>query len=142
MLRHKLLCGSDSLLYSQTVQRELSAGRVTHDTLLGVVALLRDIGTLNQRNDGEVEVLGKCIVTRVMGRYSHDGTSTIASQHIFCNPNGNFLVVKRIDGIRAREHTRHLMIHLTVALSTLLHIVKIFFHLFFLLRCGKFCYKV
>ena len=87
-------------------------------------------------------MLGEGIVTGVVSRYGHNGTSTITSQHIFCNPDGNLLIVERIDGVRTREHTRHLMIHLTVALCTFLYIVEVFLHLFLLLRCGEFCHKV
>ena len=99
LLCDELLRSSNSLLHSQSVEAELVRSRVAHDTLLGVVALLAYVSTLNQRDDGQVKVLSKGIVTRVVSRHSHNGTCTIASQYIFCNPNGYLLVCKRIDSV-------------------------------------------
>ena len=87
-------------------------------------------------------MLGEGIVTAIVSRNGHDSTRTITRQHVFSNPDGYFLVRKRIDGIAAREHTRHLMVHLTVTLCALLHVVKVFFYLLLLLRCGQFCHQL
>ena len=87
-------------------------------------------------------MLGEGIVARVVGRHSHDGTCTVASQHVFGNPDGNLLIRERIDGVASREHTSNLMIHLAVALRTLLHVVEVFLHFFLLLRRGEFGHKV
>ena len=87
-------------------------------------------------------MLGKGIVTRVVGRYGHDGTSTITCQYVFCYPDRDLLVVERIDGIASGEHTCHLMIHLTVTLRTLLYVVEILGYLFLLFRCGEFRHQL
>ena len=87
-------------------------------------------------------MLGKGIVATVVSRYGHDGTCAIACQHVFGYPDGYFLFCKRIDGIRTREHTRHLVVHLAVALCTLLHIVEVFLYFLFLFRGGQLCHEV
>ena len=142
LLSHELLRGSNSLLHGQSVEAEFSTCRVAHDTLLGIVALFAHVSTLNQRNNGQIKVLGKGIVTRVVSRHSHDGTCTIACKDVFCNPDRYFLVRKRIDSIASREHARHLVVHLTVALCALLHVVQILVNFCLLLRCGEFSYEV
>ena len=87
-------------------------------------------------------MLGEGIVARVVGRHSHNGSSTVAGKHIFSNPDGDLLIGKRIDSVTSREHTSHLVVHLTIALCTLLHIVEILVYLGFLLRRREFCHEV
>ena len=116
----------DGLLHGQSVERELTVRAVHHDAFLGVEALLADVGTLDEGDDGQVEVLGEGIVARVVGRHSHDGASAIAGQYIFGNPDGDVLARERIDGVRAREDTRHTVVHLALALGAFLHISQVF----------------
>ena len=87
-----LLRGGNGLLHGEPVEAELgtrwrtvgNCGRaVANDAFLGIVALLADIGSLDEGDDGQTEVLGKGIVARVVGRHSHDGTGAIAGQHVF-----------------------------------------------------------
>ena len=142
-LGHELLGGGDGLLHGKAVEREAVKGRlachwrVHHNAFLGVEALFADVGTLDEGDDGEVEVLGKGIVATVVGRHGHDGTGAIAGKHIFGNPDGDFLVRKGVDGVGAGKHARNLMVHLAVTLRALLHILEIFLHLFLLFRCGE-----
>ena len=79
-------------------------------------------------------MLGKGIVTTIVSRYGHDGASTISCQDIFGNIDGNPLVCQWVDGIRAREDTRNLVIHLTLTFRALLHVIEIVLHRCFLLR--------
>ena len=62
LLRDVFLRGSDGLFHRQAVQRELAIRGVDHDAFLRVEALFRDVGTLDERDDGQVEVLGESIV--------------------------------------------------------------------------------
>ena len=130
-----LLGGCYGLLYCQSVQnqiavRSLFLGRaVAHDSLLGVITLLAHVSTLYQGYDGEVEVACKGIVAAVMGRYGHDGTSTISCQHVLTYPYGITLAGEGIDGIRTREHTCHAVVNLPLALGTALHVGQILLHL-------------
>ena len=73
-------------------------------------------------------MLGKGVVARVVGRYGHDGTRTISGQHIVANPDGHSLARERIDGIRAREDTRHAAVADAFAFGTLLGTVQVGFH--------------
>ena len=106
VLRHIFLGSGDGFFHGQSVQHQSAFSptlhrRVHHDTLFGIETLLAHVGTLDERYDGQVEMLGEGIVARVVRRYCHDGSRTVASQHIFRNPHGDFVARERIDGIRA-----------------------------------------
>ena len=90
------LVGGDKLLgllyrlfHRKTVERESVKGvlagsrTVGHCALLGIKALLAHVASLDERHDGQVEMLGKGIVARVVGRHGHDGPCAISGQHIF-----------------------------------------------------------
>ena len=142
LVGHKLLGGGDGLLHGQAVQAEAVealltlGGRIDDDALLGVEALLRHVGTLDERHDGQAEMAGKGIVAAVVGRHGHDGARAISGQHILGNPDGDGLAGEGVDGIRTREHARHLAVGHAVELRALLHIVEILVHLGLLLGCG------
>ena len=82
-------------------------------------------------------MLGEGIVTTVVSRYGHDGTCTITGKHIFRNPYGNLIACERINGIRTRENTCDAVVHLALALSTLLHISQIFIYGSLLIGSGQ-----
>ena len=71
MLLHAL----DSLFDLESVEE----ARIDHDTLFSIEALFADIGTLNEWDDRQVEVLSKRIVTAIVCRHSHDSTCTITT---------------------------------------------------------------
>ena len=148
MLSNELLCSGNSLLHRQTVEREAVKAllafsrRIGNDALLCVEALLTDIGSLDKRDYRQVEVLGESIVTAVVCRYSHDGSRAISGEHILRNPNRNTVACERVDGIRAREHARYMMVGHTFKLSTALHIGKVFVDIGLLVVCSQFLYEL
>ena len=93
MFAHESLGLLYGFLDGQSVQAEgfsvilhalvLAHGRVGHDAFLGIIALLAHVSPFHQWDDGQAEMLGKGIVSAVMGRYGHDGSCAIASQHVF-----------------------------------------------------------
>ena len=85
----KLLGLPDGVADGEPVEREAMerlhtlARRVHHRALLGVETLLAHVGSLDERNDGEVEVAGEGIVAAVVGRDGHDGSGAVAREHVF-----------------------------------------------------------
>ena len=79
----------NGFLYRESVEREALkrlhalARRVHHRAFLGIKALLTHVGSLNERDDGKVEMAGKGIVAAVVGRHGHDGSCAISGEHIF-----------------------------------------------------------
>ena len=73
-------------------------------------------------------MLGKGIVTTVMSRYCHDGTCTIACQHIFSHIDRTFVACDRVDAVCTREHTSNSMVNHTLTLCSALHILDIVIH--------------
>ena len=63
-----------------------------------------------------------------MSRYSHDGTSTISSQYIFCYIDRTFVTCDRVDAVCTREHTCNSMVNHTLTLCSALHILDIVIH--------------
>ena len=144
VIGHILLRGGDSFLDGESIEREGSLfschRRVAYDTLFGIIALFRHVGTLNQRDDRQSEVFGKGIVSAVVGRYGHDGTRSVAGQYIFRHPDGDGIARKGINGIRTGKDTRHLTVRHTIQLGTFLHIVQIFLYCLFLFGRGHLLY--
>ena len=120
-----LLGLGNSVLDLEAVELQVFVAGVDHNALLGVKTLLADVSTLNQRDDGQVEVLGESIVTAVVGRHSHDGTRSVTSQHIVTDIDGNPFLRNGIDGITAGEHATYLLLDHALALGLVLHLVKI-----------------
>ena len=65
-------------------------------------------------------MLSKGIVTTVVSRNGHDGTCSVASQHIVAYPDRNSITGKRIDGVRAGEDAGYLTVGDTLTLRTFL----------------------
>ena len=114
-----------SFLDLEAVELQALVGRVGHDTFLGVKALLAHVSTLDERNNGQVKMLGKSIVTAVMGRHRHDGTRAIASKHIVTYIYRYVLACDGIHGIAASEHATHLLLNHALALGLVLHLIEI-----------------
>ncbi|MPM73330.1 hypothetical protein SDC9_120310 [bioreactor metagenome] len=91
--------GGNGILLVQAIKE----GAVYVNAILGPRFLLDIDLTLENFNDGQAELLGKLPVTGVMGRDCHDGTGTVADQDIVGNPDGNLLVVHRVDRKAATE---------------------------------------
>ena len=110
-----LRCG-DGFGHIHAVQHEsarafpASHRRVDHAALFGVEALLGDVATLDQPNDGQIEMACEGIVATVVCGHSHDGARAVASQHVVADPDRDLLARQRIDGVRATEDARHLMV--------------------------------
>ena len=70
-------------------------------------------------------MLGKSIVTAIVGGNSHDGTRSVSSQYIVTYIYRYILARNRIDGITAGEYTTHLLINHALAFGLVLHLVEI-----------------
>ena len=81
-------------------------------------------------------MLGESPVARVVGRHCHDGTCTIASKHIFGNPDRDVFACDRIHCISTREDTCHLMTSLTLTFSLALASIEISIDGSFLAGCS------
>ena len=147
-----LLGAGYGLLHGQSVEGQRLAivahgllaigGGVHHDAFLGVIRLLRDVGTLDERHDRQAEMLGEGIVAAVVSRHGHDGTRAVAGQHVFRNPDGVLLAGEGVDGVGAGEDARHLMVYLTLALGAACNVLHVFLHLFLLLRRGELLHQL
>ena len=84
MFFHIFLGGGDGFLDSQSVQVEVAIRlctcfrRVAYDTLFGIETFFAYIAAFHQRNDRQVEVLGKSVVAAVVCRYGHDGACSVS----------------------------------------------------------------
>ena len=148
MALHELLGGLYCLLHAERVEREtVECGlaltrRVDNRSLLGIEALLAHVGTLDKRYDGKVEMLGKSIVARVVGRHGHDCSGAVAGQHIFAYPHWYLVAGEGVDGIRARENARHAVVGDAFALGALLHVGHIFVYGSLLVGGGELLYEL
>ena len=73
-----------------------------------------------------------------MCRHCHDGSGAVSGEDIFRDPDGVLLSGEGVDGIRAGEDARHLMVYHTFALGASLDISYILLHLFALSVGGQF----
>ena len=136
---HIILGGFNGLLHIHAIQET----GIAHLAFLGIKTLLADVAALDDGHDGQVEFAGKGIVAAVVGRNRHNGSRTVAGQHIFGNPDRDILARERIHGIRARENARHGMcLGDALPLRFLLHIGQVFVHLGLLCRRGEFFHPV
>ena len=111
MLLYEDLCGLYSVLDIESIERERltivfhclssSSRRIGDDAFLSVVRLLTDVSTLDERDDRKIEMLGKSIVTAVMGRNRHDGSGAISSEHILGDIDRALIASDRIDTVSA-----------------------------------------
>ncbi len=67
------------------------------------------IRRLHHRDNRQAELPGEFEVPLVMGRHRHDCPGAVADQDVVAYPDGDFLVVDGIDGVRPREDTRLLL---------------------------------
>ena len=125
----------NGVFHLQAVELQTLVARVHHDAVFGVEALFAHVGSLNQWDDGEVEMLGKRIVAAVVGWYRHDGTSAVACKHIVADVDGYLLAGNGVEGIAATEHTTHLLLYHALALGLVLNFVEIGIHGGALLGC-------
>ena len=133
-VRDVALRSCDGFGYIHAVQHE-SAGplltshwRVDHAALFGIETLLGDVATLDQRNDGQIEMACEGIVATVVRGDGHDGARAVASQHVVADPDRDLLARQRIDGVRATEDARHLMVGNALALRASLDRFEIRLH--------------
>ena len=112
----------------QAVELQAFVRRVDHRALFGVEALFAHVSTLDEGHYGQIEVLGKGVVTAVVCRHGHNGTSAISGQHIVAYVYWNLLAGDGVDGIRAAEHTAHLLVDESLALGLVLHLAYVGFH--------------
>ena len=140
MFRHKFLRGGNGFFHRLAVETEpigrlyALTWRVHHDAFLGVEALFAHIGPLYQRDNRQIEVFGEGIVATVVCRNSHNGPGSIACEHVFRNPNGQFVSRERVKCITSAENPRHFAVAHAVKLGALLHIGKVFGHFGLLFR--------
>ena len=64
-----------------------------------------DVAAFQHLDDIQAELLCKFIITRIVCRYCHDRTGSIACQHIVRDPDRDLSAVHRIDGIRPGKDT-------------------------------------
>ena len=134
MFFYIFLGSGNGFLDGQTVQSQVAIRshtgfrRVADNTFLGIKTFFTDIATFYQRDNRQIEMLGKRIVTAVVCRYGHDGTCTVSGQYIITDPYRNGLTRKRIHGIRATEHTGYPTVGNTFTLGTFLCAFQISFH--------------
>ena len=143
VLGDKFLRCCNSLFHCQSVEREAVETllpfrrRVGDNTLLGVETGLADVSTLDKRYDRQIEMARKSIVAAVVSRYGHDGSGAISCQDILRNPYWNAVAGERIDGIRAREYTRDVVVGHALKLGAALDISQIFVDLGLLISCRQ-----
>ena len=87
-------------------------------------------------------MLCKFIIALIATRHRHDGTSSIARQHIFRDPHRNFLPVKWIYTICAGKNAGDLFLCHPLALTPAVHISKIFVYRFSLVRTRNLCHQL
>ena len=132
---HIFLGSSNSFLDGQSVQTQVAIRsytgfrRVADNSFLRIEAFFADITSFYQRHDGQIEMLGKSIVTTIMSRYGHDRSRTISGQYIIADPYRNRFSGKRIHGIRTAEYTCHTAVGNTFTFGTFLGTFQVSFHL-------------
>ena len=108
----------------KAVKRLLTGSRRIHyRAFLGIKTLFRHIGTFDKRNNRQVKVAGKSIVTTVVCGHSHDGSRAIACQNILTYPYGYIVTGERINRIRAAKYACNLAIAHAIKLCSALNIV-------------------
>ena len=147
MLGDERLGGCNGLLHAQSVECEavqcLAAcgGRVHHGAFLGIETLLAHVGTLDERDDGQVEVSGKGVVAGVVGGHCHDGSRAVAGEHIVAHPDGDFVAREGVDGVRACEDACDAAVGNAFTLSALLGGFEISLHVGPLRLGGELCHE-
>ena len=82
------------------------------------------------------------IVAGVVCGNRHDGTGSVAREHVFCYVDGTFVAGDGIDAVCAGEHTRYGVVNHTLAFGAALHIGQVFVHLFLLFGGGQFGHQL
>ena len=68
----------NGVFYLQAVELQALVARVHHDAVFCIETLFAHIGSLNQWDNGKIEMLSKGIVAAIVGGHCHDGTSAVA----------------------------------------------------------------
>ena len=79
---------------------------VDHFPFLCVETLLADVATLDDRDNRKIELLRESVIPAVVGWNSHDGTSAVAGEDIFGDPDWNPFPSQGIHSVRSGEHSR------------------------------------
>ena len=82
---------------------------VYHHSFLCIKTLLTHVRTLYQRNNRKIESLCKRIVTAIVSRNRHYGSSTITGKYIFRHPYRHLLSCQRIGSIGTCENAAYCM---------------------------------
>ena len=125
----------NGVFHLQTVELQTFVAGVHHYAVFGVETLLADVGTLNQRDDRQVEMACEGIVAAVVCGNRHDGTSAVACKHVVADVDGYLLACDGVDGIAAAEHAAHLLLYEALALGLVLHLVEVGINGCLLLGC-------
>ena len=71
-----------------------------------------------------------------MGRNCHDGACTIASEHVFGNPDRYLIARDGVDGVGTAEDARHLMSGLALQFGLVLALVEVSLYFGLVVGCG------
>ena len=136
MSLHETLGLSNGFLDGEAVQAEtlaivlhalvLADGRIHHDTFLRIVALVTDVSTFHQGDNGQIEVLGKSIVATVVGGYGHDGSRAVTGQYVLGNVDGTMVARDGVDAVCTAEHARHRVVNHALTLGTAFYVFDVF----------------
>ena len=122
LVRH--LPDANALLFDQRNRTLLGFRRaepvedaaVAGDTL----ARKRQLATLDDPHNGEVELAGKGVVAVVVTGHRHDGARAVADEHIVRDPDGDLRARQGIHGVGAGEDTRLLLLGRTIHVGAVL----------------------
>ena len=91
---------------NSTAVDRLSFGNKTNITGKNGITLRMIVRRIDDRNHGQVELLGEFKVTIIVRWDRHDRAGSVAGQNVVGDPNGNRACVDRIDGVGAGKDTR------------------------------------
>ena len=101
---------------------------VHHLAFLGIETCFGNIRTLNQRNNRQIEMLGKRVVAAVVCRNRHDCACSVACEYIIGDINRYLSVRERIDSIGTGKHTRYFAVGNAFAFRTVFATVEVCLH--------------
>jgi len=116
--------------------------RVAYNTFLCIVAFFAYVATFYKRYDREIEMFCKCIVTAVVSRHSHDGSSSVACKYVVAHPDRYRFSCERICCVASSEHACDFFVNHTFTFRTLFCLFKIFINCLFLFWCSYRCYEL
>ena len=107
IFRDGLLCLSHLHPVQETGIYQLSGSDIREGRF---VHIHRPRAALHHLDDGHVELLRELPVSFIMAGNRHDGARSVAHQHVIGNPDGNLLVIHRIDGGESLDHHARLVL--------------------------------